>query len=165
MIKTVAREIWATDPSVAMAEPETLEYFLDLFTFAQPRFGLWIVAIFASIGLLLVTIGVYSVTAYATSQRTHEIGIRMALGAAGGDVLKMVLRTGLLLLLGGIAVGLAVSFTLSRVIVSQLWGVSPHDPLTLASVAGLLLAVGLVACWIPARRATRINPVNALRYE
>jgi putative ABC transport system permease protein len=165
MIKTVAREIWATDPSVAMAEPETLEYFLDLFTFAQPRFGLWIVAIFASIGLLLVTIGVYSVTAYATSQRTHEIGIRMALGAAGGDVLKMVLRTGLLLLLGGIAIGLAVSFTLSRVIVSQLWGVSPHDPLTLASVAGLLLAVGLVACWIPARRATRINPVNALRYE
>jgi putative ABC transport system permease protein len=165
MIKPVGREIWATDPSVAMAQPETLEYFLDLFTFAQPRFGLWLVSIFATIGLLLVTIGVYSVIAYTTSRRTHEIGIRIALGAARADVLKMVLRKGLQLLLAGITIGLAVSFAVSRVLVSQLWRVSPYDRLTIVSVTGLLLLVGLIACWIPARRATRINPVNALRYE
>jgi putative ABC transport system permease protein len=165
MIKPVGREIWATDPSVAMAQPETLEYFLDLFTFAQPRFGLWLVSIFATIGLLLVTIGVYSVIAYTTSRRTHEIGIRIALGAARADVLKMVLRKGLQLLLAGITIGLAVSFAVSRVLVSQLWGVSPYDRLTIVSVTGLLLLVGLIACWIPARRATRIDPVNALRYQ
>jgi len=165
MIKAVGKEIWATDPSVAMAQPEPLEYFLDLFTFAQPRFGLWLVTTFAAIGLVLVTIGVYSVIAYTTSRRTHEIGIRIALGAARADVLKMVIRKGLQLLLAGIAIGLAVSFALSRVIVTQLWGVSPYDRLTLVSVAALLLAVGLIACWIPARRATRVNPSTALRYE
>jgi putative ABC transport system permease protein len=165
MIKAVGKEIWATDPSVAMAQPETLEYFLNLFTFAQPRFGLWLVTIFAAIGLVLVTIGVYSVIAYTTSRRTHEIGIRIALGAARADVLKMVLLKGLQLLLAGIATGLAVSFTVSRVIVTQLWGVSPYDRLTIVFVAGLLLLVGLIACWIPARRATRVNPSTALRYE
>jgi len=165
MINAVRREIWATDPTVAVADPDTLEHFLNLFTFAQPRFGLQLVVIFAFIGLVLVTIGVYSVIAYSTSRRTHEFGIRMALGAAGSDVLKMVLRKGLQLLLAGIAIGLGVSLALSRVLVSQLWGVSPHDPLTLISVALLLLVVGLVACWVPARRATRVNPSSALRYE
>jgi len=165
MINAVRREIWATDPAVAVADPETLEHFLNLFTFAQPRFGLQLVVIFASIGLVLATIGVYSVIAYSTSRRTHEFGIRMALGAAGNDVLKMVLRKGLELLLAGIAMGLAASLAMSRVLVSQLWGVSPHDPLTLASVAVLLLVVGLTACWVPARRATRVNPSSALRYE
>lgn len=114
---------------------------------------------------MLVTIGVYSVIAYTTSRRTQEIGIRIALGAARADVLKMVIRKGLQLLLAGIAIGLAVSFALSRIIVAQLWGVSPYDRLTLVSVAALLLAVGLIACWIPARRATRVNPSTALRYE
>jgi putative ABC transport system permease protein len=89
----------------------------------------------------------------------------VALGAARSDVLKMVFRKGLQLLLAGIVIGLAASLAMSRVIVSQLWGVSPHDPLTLASVALLLLVVGLVACWVPARRATRVNPSSALRYE
>jgi ABC-type antimicrobial peptide transport system permease subunit len=89
----------------------------------------------------------------------------MALGAARADVLRMVLSRGAKLLLLGIIVGLALSLGAAQVIVSQLWGVSPHDPLTLVSVAGLLFAVGLLACWIPARRAMRTNPVNALRYE
>jgi len=165
MLKTVAREIWATDPSVAMAEPNTLDYFLDLFTFAQPRFGLWIVGLFAGIGLVLVTVGVYSVIAYSTARRTHEIGLRMALGAAAGDVLKMVVRQGLFLLAAGIAIGMAISLALARVIVSELWGVSPYDPLTMAMVAALLLVTGLLACWIPARRATSVNPLAALRCE
>jgi len=165
MINSVRREIWATDPSVAVAEPDTLQHFLNLFTFAQPRFGLQLVVIFALIGLVLVTIGVYSVMAYSISRQTHEFGIRIALGAARSDVLKMVLGKGLQLLLLGIAIGLAASFAVSRLLVSQLWGVSPHDPLTLAAVASLLLLVGLMACWIPARRATRVNPSTALRYE
>jgi putative ABC transport system permease protein len=165
MIKKVAREIWDVDHAVAMAEPNTLDYFLELFTFAQPRFGLWIVGIFASVGLLLVTIGVYSVMAYNTARRTHEVGLRMALGAAGSNVLKMVLRDGLRLLVLGILVGTLCSLALARVITSQLWGVSPYDPLTVSAVAGLLLLIGLAACWMPARRATRVDPMAALRYE
>jgi len=163
--KSVAREIWAIDPSVAMADPNPLEYFLDLFTFAQPRFGLWIVGIFASVGLLLVTIGVYSVMAYNTARRTHEVGLRMALGAASSNVLKMVLRDGLRLLVLGILVGMLCSLALARIITSQLWGVSPYDPLTIGAVGGLLLLIGLAACWMPARRATRVDPMAALRYE
>jgi putative ABC transport system permease protein len=165
MLKTVGKEIWATDPSVAMAEPNRLDESIDLFTFAQPRFGLWIVGILAGIGLLLAMLGVYSVIAYATAQRTHEIGLRMALGAGAADVLKMVLRQGLLLLLGGIAMGTAVSVTVARIIASQLWGVSPYDAITIGAVASLLFVIGLIASWVPARRATRIDPLNALRCE
>jgi putative ABC transport system permease protein len=165
MIKTVAREIWAADPSVAMAEPNTLDYFLDLFTFAQLRFGLWIVGMFAGMGLLLATIGVYSVMAYNTARRTHEFGLRVALGAAAGDVVRMVLRQGLRLLVLGMVIGLGASLGLSRIITGQLWGVSPYDPMTLGGVAVLLLAIGLMACWVPARRATRVDPMTALRYE
>jgi len=165
MMKNVAREIWAVDHSVAMAEPNTLDYFLELFTFAQPRFGLWIVGIFAGVGLLLVTIGVYSVMAYNTARRTHEFGLRMAMGAASSSVLKMVLRDGLRLLAMGILAGMLCSLALARIITSQLWGVSPYDPLTIGAVAGLLLLIGLAACWMPARRATRVDPMAALRYE
>lgn len=165
MTKTVAREIWAADPTVAMAEANTLDYYLDLFTFAKPRFGLWIVGMFAGMGLLLAAIGVYSVMAYNTARRTHEFGLRVALGAAARDVIRMVLGQGLRLLTIGVVVGLGSSLVLSRVITSQLWGVSPYDPLTLGGVAGLLLFIGLLACWVPARRATRVDPMTALRYE
>jgi len=121
--------------------------------------------IFAAIGLVLVTIGVYSVIAYTTSRQTHEIGIRMALGARRADVLKLVIRTGARPVVLGLAIGLLVSLALSRVIASQLWGISPYDPATLATVVVVLLVTGLVACWVPARRATRVDPLVALRYE
>jgi len=165
MFKTVAGEIWATDPGVAMAEPNTLDYFLDLFTFAQPRFGLWIVGMFGGLGLLLVTIGVYSVMAYTTARRMHELGLRMALGAAARDVMNMVLGHGLRLLTFGILIGLAASLVLARVIANQLYGVSPYDPLTIGGVAAVLLLIGLAACWVPARRATHVDPIAALQYE
>ena len=165
MVKAVSKEIWATDPSVAMADAFPLDQFLEVFTFAQPRFGLWIVGIFAGIGLALVTIGVYSVIAYSTARRTHEIGLRMALGAAGDDVLKMVLGQGLRFIAAGVTTGVAASLGLSRIIAGQLWGVSPDDPLTLAAVVALLTMIGMLACWVPARRATRIDPMTALRYE
>jgi putative ABC transport system permease protein len=165
MTRVLGKEIWAIDPSVAMAEPQSLDYFLNIFSYAQPRLGFLLVAVFASIGLLLATIGVYSVIAYSTSRRTHEIGLRMALGAAARDVMVMVFRQGLRLVGMGIAIGLLGSAALARVIVAQLWGVSPYDPGTFASVAVLLLSIGLLACWVPARRATRIDPTTALRYE
>lgn len=165
MARTLGREVWEIDSSVAIVEPQTLDSFLNIFSYAQPRLGFLLVTVFACIGLLLVTIGVYSVIAYSTSRRTHEIGLRMALGAAARDVMSMIVGQGLRLLGMGIAIGLLVSAALARVIVAQLWGVSPYEPLTFVSVAGLLLFIGLAACWVPARRATRIDPTTALRYE
>jgi putative ABC transport system permease protein len=165
MNATIRKAVWTVDPTVAFAEGQPLAEWLNTFSYAQPRLGLFLVATFAAIGLLLVTLGVYSVIAYSTSRRTHEIGIRMALGAAPADVLKMVLKHGLALLFPGIAIGIIASFALSRAVVSLLWGVSPYDPLSAVSVVLLLLAIGLLACWIPARRATRVSPVTALHYE
>ena len=165
MIEVINKEVSASDPAVALADPRSMEKVLDVSLLSQPRFGLWLVTVFSIIGLILVTIGVYSVMAYSVSRQTHEFGIRMALGASASDVLRMVLRKGMEVLVVGISAGLLVSFVLSRIIVSQLWGVSAHDGLTTLAVVTLIFFVGLVACWIPARRATRVSPVTALRYE
>lgn len=165
MIEAVGKEVWVSDPAVALADPSSLERVRDLSLLAQPRFSLWLVTVFSAIGLTLVTIGVYSVMAYNTASRTHEFGLRMALGAATEDVLKMVLKQGLRLLVLGMSIGLGASLALSGLITSQLWGVSPYDPVTLGGVAVLLLVIGLMACWVPARRATRIDPMTALKYE
>ena len=121
--------------------------------------------IFAAIGLILVTIGVYSVLAYTAAQRTQEIGIRMALGAQASDVLGMVVRMGLGLVAAGVGLGLLASLAMGRIIATQLWGVSAYDPWTLTCVPLVLLATGLLACWLPARRAARVDPLVALRYE
>ena len=165
MLNAVRQEIWATDRSVAVTLTGTLEGYISQFSYAGPRFGFFLLGIFASIGLALVTIGVYSVLAYTAARRTHEIGIRMALGAERGDVLKLVISMGLRLVVLGVAIGLAASFGVARVMASQVWGVSPYDPATLIAVPVLLLLTGLVACWVPARRAARVDPLVALRYE
>jgi putative ABC transport system permease protein len=165
MMNAMRQEIWGTDRSVALTFTGTMEDFINSFSYSQPRFGFLLVTVFALVGVILVSIGVYSVIAYTTARRTHEIGIRMALGAHGGDVQRLVIRTGLRLVALGIIIGLCVSFALARLIASQLWGVSAHDPLTLVVVPSLLLIIGVLACWIPARRATHVNPVIALRYE
>ena len=165
MLNAVRREIWATDRNVALTFTGSMEGFISQFSYAGPRFAFLMMTIFATIGLVLVTIGVYSVISYTASRQTHEIGIRMALGARRTDVLKLVIRMGARLVVLGLAIGLLVSLALSRVIASQLWGVSPYDPVTLASVAAVLLLTGLVACWVPARRATLVDPLVALRYE
>jgi putative ABC transport system permease protein len=165
MMNAVRQEIWGTDRSVALTLTGTMEDFINSFSYSQPRFGFLLVTVFALVGVILVSIGVYSVIAYTTARRTHEIGIRMALGADGGDVQRLVIRTGLRLVALGIVIGLCVSFVLARLIASQLWGVSAHDPLTLVVVPFLLLIIGVLACWIPARRATHVSPVVALRYE
>jgi len=165
MLKTVQQEIWATDHGVALTLTGSLESFINSFSYAGPRFGFLLMSIFGGIGLILVTVGVYSVLAYTAAQRTREIGIRMALGAEGSDVLKLVVSMGLRLVGLGVAIGLVASFLLATTIKSMLWGVSVHDPATMSGVATLLLLTGVVACWIPARRASRVAPLVALRYE
>src|SRR5712671_6670514 len=165
MMNAVQHEIWATDANVAVTLTGTLEGYISQFSFAGPRFGFFLMSIFGAIGLVLVTIGVYSVLAYTTVRRTQEIGIRMALGANGSDVLGLVIRMGLKLVGIGVGLGLIASLALGRVIATQLWGVSAYDPWTLTSVPVLLLLTGLLACWIPARRAANVDPLVALRYE
>ncbi len=165
MMNAVEHEIWATDANVALTLTGTLEGYISQFSYAGPRFGFFLMMIFGAIGLVLVTIGVYSVLAYTTARRTQEIGIRMALGAKSSDVQGMVIRMGLRLVGIGVGLGLIASLALGRVIATQLWGVSAYDPWTLVSVPVVLLITGMVACWLPARRAARVDPLVALRYE
>jgi putative ABC transport system permease protein len=165
LMNAARHEIWATDSNVALTLTGTLEGYISQWSYAGPRFGFMLMMIFASIGLILVTIGVYSVLAYTTAQRTQEIGIRMALGAESSDVLKMVIRMGLRLVAIGVVVGLLASLAMGKIIATELWGVSAYDPWTLTLVPTLLFLTGLVACWLPARRASRVDPLIALRHE
>jgi ABC-type antimicrobial peptide transport system permease subunit len=126
---------------------------------------MWLMTVFASSALLLAAIGIYGLLAYSVEQRTHEIGIRVAIGAEAGQIRSMVVGEGLRLALIGVAIGLAVALALAQSIASFLFGVEPWDPLVFAAMPLLLLAVALLAVWLPARRASRVDPIVALRYE
>jgi len=165
LLAAVRREIWAVDRGVAITLTGTLNGYLRQFSYAEPRFSLVLLSVFASVGLVLVAIGVYSVIAYTVARQTREIGIHMALGAGRRDVLRMVSLMGLKLIAIGAAVGLLASFGATRFIASQLTGVSPHDPLTLAGVIVLMAIVGVAACFFPAQKASRVDPLVALRTE
>jgi len=165
MLNNIQLEIWAVDRNIALSFAGSLQGYMMQFMYAEPRFSVILLGVFAGVGLVMVAIGVFSVIAYTVSRQTHEIGIRMALGAGRADVLRMVLRAGLQLLGMGVGVGLLVSFGVTRVIASQLLGVSPRDPVTLGSVVAVVAVVGLAACYFPARRGTRVDPMVALRYE
>jgi putative ABC transport system permease protein len=132
---------------------------------SQPRFNLMLLSVFGGVALLLSAAGIYGVMSYSITQRTHEIGIRMALGAQAGDVLKLVIRHGMTMTLIGVVLGLAASAALTRLMAGLLFGVSATDPLTFVIVTGFLAGVALLACYLPARRATKVDPITALRYE
>ncbi len=165
LLNDVRREIRAVDRSVALTLTGSLEDFLKRYSYAEPRFSLVLMSVFASVGLALVALGVFSVIAYTVARQTHEIGIRMALGAGRADVVWMVLRRGLQLVGLGVGVGLLASFAVTRVIANQLWGVSPRDPVTLGAAVTVVALAGLAACYFPARRATKVDPLVALRVE
>jgi putative ABC transport system permease protein len=129
------------------------------------RLDMWLIGAFAALALVLAAVGIYGVMAYSVSQRTREIGIRIALGAQGGNVLRLILQQGAKLALIGVLVGLAGSFAMAHVMASIVFGVSPRDLATFSVVPWLVLLLILAACYIPARRATKVDPVVALRYE
>jgi putative ABC transport system permease protein len=165
LTNAVRREVSAIDPGVPLIRPGALEHVLSQQVYAGPRFGLLLMTVFGAVGLILVTVGVYSVLAYSTTEKTHEIGIRMALGAEGHDVLGLIVKSGLRPVIAGLAIGLAMSTLLGRFLSTQLVGVTPYDPRTLTAAAMLLTAIAAIACWIPARRAAHVDPLVALRHE
>jgi putative ABC transport system permease protein len=165
LLNTVRGELQQVNRDVALLEPSTMEDLIERVFYARPRFSLLVLAIFACTGMALVTSGVYGVLAYTVSQQTREIAIRMALGSERNRVVRMVLRLGLRLVGAGIVIGAAASVATNRLLVTQLWNTSPADPLTFGIAILALVAVGGLACWIPARRAVRIEPMVALRHE
>jgi ABC-type antimicrobial peptide transport system permease subunit len=156
--------IWTVMPNT-LVEALSLESQLRRQSYAVPEFSLAAIGSFAGVGLVLVTIGVFSVMAYTVSLLTQELGIRMALGADAGDIMLMLLKRGLKLLSIGGLIGILSSLALTRFMASQIWGVSLADPLTYLSVVAVLTVLGLAACAIPARRASRLDPLMALRCE
>jgi putative ABC transport system permease protein len=165
VLESVRASISPIDPNIALAEAETIDSLLRHSYFAAPRFVLVMLGATAAIGLLLVIVGVFSVMAYTVSRQTHELGVRMALGAQQRDVLVFVLKRGAALITAGAVAGLLGSIALTRLLTSQIWGVSPTDPSTLSTVIAIVLIVGLGACLLPARRASRVDPLTALHYE
>jgi putative ABC transport system permease protein len=164
MADTIRRAIWSVSPDVLISQVDSIDRVIST-SVAQPRFTMLLLVFFAGTALLMSAMGIYGVAAFGVAQRTQEIGTRMALGALPRDVLRLVLRQGLRLLLIGVLVGLAGALVLTRFLRSLLFEISPTDPDTFAAVALLLCVVGFVASYLPARRATRIDPMIALRYE
>ena len=161
---SVRRAIDGVDPQLALAQVRTLQDTLDLAS-AQMAFMMILLAIAAGVGLRLGVIGIYGVMSYVVTQRTGEIGVRLALGAEPGSVARMIVRQGALVALAGVAIGLATALAGSRLIESILYGVSSRDLGVLATTTLMLLIVALFACWLPARRAARLNPLGALRAD
>jgi putative ABC transport system permease protein len=162
LVTTVQRAVEEVDRRVAVGNTGTLSQTLDQ-TLYGTRMGATLLGVFAGLALLLAGIGIYGVLAYSVGERTSEIGLRLALGAAPRDVLWLVIREGLLLAVAGVGVGLAATFGLSRYVTSLLYDVPPNDPVILGAVSAVLIAVGLVACYVPCRRAMRVNAIIALR--
>jgi putative ABC transport system permease protein len=161
---TVRQTVWEIDKDQPVSDISSMEEVVSD-SVARQRFSMLLLGVFAGLALVLAAVGIYSVMSYSVAQRTREIGIRMALGAQRSDVLKMTIGHGLRLVLTGVAIGLATAFVLTRVMSSLLFGVSPTDPLTFISISLVLVSVAVLASYIPAVRATRVDPMFALRYQ
>ena len=165
VVSAVRSQLLALDSTLAVNEIEPMTAQIAT-TLAATRLASTLISIFGLVALLLATIGLYGVMVWMVSRRTREVGIRMALGAQSGDVLKLMLKQGMVLIASGVVVGLVTALIATRLIdTQQLYGVRATDPFTFAAIALLLTAVSLLACYLPARRATKVDPLVALRYE
>lgn len=165
MLHAITQQIRSINKAAILRDPRTLDNILHDSSYARPRFSVWLLSIFGAIGLVLVGSGVYGVIAYSVSRQTREIGIRMALGAERRTVFLDVLRMTLRLILAGVVIGAAASFATNRIIANSLWSVPVFDPVVLAGGIAVIMLLGFAACFVPALRATRVNPVVALRQE
>ena len=164
LISAATKQVAAMDQDIPVFSVKTMEEYLSA-SVAAPRFSTTLLSIFAGVALVLTIVGLYGVMSYSVAQRTNEIGIRLALGAQSRDVLLMVVKQGSTLILSGVVIGLAGAYGLTRLIESLLFGVKAKDPFTFAAVAVLLAVVALMACYVPAWRATKVDPMEALRCE
>jgi ABC-type antimicrobial peptide transport system permease subunit len=164
MLGAARREVARLDPGLPISEVKTMEQRLGQ-SLAVRRYSTALLGIFAAAALVLTAVGIYGVISYSVAERTREMGVRMALGAGAGSILALILKRGMGLAAAGTGLGLAGALLAARLMRGLLFQVSATDPWTLAGVSGVLLASALLACYIPARRATRVDPVQALRYE
>jgi putative ABC transport system permease protein len=164
LVNPVRQQIQAVDKDMPVFDVATMEQ-LVYSSVSEPRFHMLLLGIFAAIALVLAAAGIYGVMFFSVVQRTQEIGVRLALGAEFRDIFKLVVRQGMILALTGLGVGLTGALGLTRVISGLLYGIAPNDPLTFMTVSFILTGVALAACTIPARRATKVDPMVALRYE
>jgi len=160
----VRKAVWSVDKDQPVSNVRTLDQVFAA-AISQERFQALMLGLFAALALVLACVGLYGVISYSVVQRTHEIGVRMALGAQSVDVLRLVIRQGMLLTIAGLVIGIVAGTFATRVLTDMLFGVTPRDPLTFVGVPVLLLLVAFLACYVPARRATKVDPLEALRYE
>jgi ABC-type antimicrobial peptide transport system permease subunit len=160
--QSIQRALYAVDPTQPVFDIKTMEERLDD-SVAQRRFNMLLLGLFAALALILASIGIYGVISYSVTQRTREIGLRLALGAQRSDVLRLIIAQGLRLTVIGLAAGVMAALAIGKLISSLLYGINAHDPLTFLTTVFVLSAIALLACWLPARRASRLDPLIALR--
>jgi putative ABC transport system permease protein len=161
---SVRNAIWSVDKDQTVADIDTMDHIVAT-AVARQRFSMVLLGVFAALALLLASVGIYGVMSYSVAQRTREIGIRMALGARRADVLQMTVRQGLKLVGAGMILGLGAAFLLTRVMATLLYGISATDPMTFIGISVVLLAVAILASYVPALRATKVDPITALRAQ
>src|SRR5437667_12330095 len=164
LVPALRQAVWSIDANQPIANIRTMEKIVAD-SIAQPRLSMLLMGSFGALALILAAVGIYGLLSYAVTQRTQELGIRMALGAQLSDVLSLVMKQGMTLAVIGAAIGLVGAFALTRLIRTLLFGVTATDASTFILVSGVLLSVALLACYLPARRATKVDPLVALRYE
>jgi putative ABC transport system permease protein len=164
LVAPVRERLSAMDASLPLSDARKMDDVMERAQ-ARPRFLTLLLSLFSFTALVIATVGIYGVVSYSVARRTKEFGLRMVLGAQGGDVLRIVMRQGALMIFIGLAAGLILAVLLTRLMASVLFAVAPTDAATFASVAAVLAVVALAACYVPARRATRVDPMHTLRYE